>query len=123
MISARSRRDLGAISAWRYHRSCKAYRGVNYTDELGDMALATRKLSQEAYFLETMGHRFCLNAPGDFVSTPKITEFVAVGAADGCLPVIVLRGPPAGTLPYTRWLDWCEIAVLVRKDYYGYYGG
>ena len=42
-----------------------------------------------------------------------------MGAADGCLPVIVLRGPPEGTLPYTRWLDWCEIAVLVRDDYYG----
>ena len=90
------------------------------------------------YFLETMGHRFCLNAPGDFVSTPKITEFVAVGAVNGahfpldahlcvwnqklasplgvgCLPVIVLRGPPAGTLPYTRWVDWCEIAVLVSE--------
>ena len=78
-LSARSRRDLGAISAWRYGRSCKAYRGVNYTDELGDMAAATRKLSQEEYFLETMGHRFCLNAPGVFWSL--VCGLVFVGCA------------------------------------------
>ena len=36
--------------------------------------------------------------------------------------MIVLRGRPEGTLPYTRWLDWCEIAVLVRHDCYEYYG-
>ena len=50
------------------------------------------------------------------MSTPKITEFVALGAANGCLPVMVLKGPPSHTLPYTRWLDWCEIAILVSEQ-------
>jgi hypothetical protein len=30
-----------------------------------------------------MAHRFCVIAPGDFPSTPKITEFVAIGASGG----------------------------------------
>ena len=53
---------------------------------------------------------------GDFVSTPKITEFVALGAAGGCLPVLVLKGEPHNTLPYMRWLDWCEIAWVVNAS-------
>ena len=31
-------------------------------------------------------------APGDFVSTPKITEYVAMGAAGGCLPLLIISG-------------------------------
>ena len=60
-----------------------------------------------------MGHRFCVAAPGDFVSTPKITEYVAMGAAGGCLPLLVIKGAPEKTLPYTRWLDWCSIAFII----------
>jgi len=30
-----------------------------------------------------MSHRFCIVAPGDFPSTPKITEFVAIRALGG----------------------------------------
>ena len=47
---------------------------------------------------------------------PKITEFVALGAAGGCLPVMVVRGAPQAMLPYARWLDWCAIAVLVSEE-------
>ena len=61
------------------------------------------------------GHRFCLAAPGDFKSTPKITEFVALGAVGGCLPVLVLTGPARETLPYTGSIDWCEIAYLIDE--------
>ena len=36
-----------------------------------------------------------------------------MGAAGGCLPLLVLKGPPEKTLPYTRWLDWCSIAYII----------
>ena len=77
------------------------------------MAKATVNLPAPQYFGHAMGHKFCLAAPGDFVSTPKITEFVAMGAFGGCLPVLVLAGKPSHTLPYTRWLDWCSLAYIV----------
>ena len=97
-------------------RWCRAYRHVDYASELADMAASTRNLPLAGYFEAATRHRFCLNAPGDFVSTPKITEFVALGAAGGCLPVMVIRGHPRSMLPYTRWLDWCEIAILVSEE-------
>ena len=97
-------------------RWCGSYKHVDYTAELSDMALATRNLPPQRYFAAASTHRFCLNAPGDFVSTPKITEFVALGAAGGCLPVMVIKGKPKSTLPYTRWLDWCKIAILVSEQ-------
>ena len=46
----------------------------------------------------------------------KIAEGVAVAAAGGCLPVMVVRGAPQAMLPYARWLDWCAIAVLVSEE-------
>ena len=97
-------------------RYCKSHKHVNFTAELPDMAAAARKLPQREYFDMAMGHRFCLAAPGDFVSTPKITEFVALGAAGGCLPVLVIKGEPHNTLPYMRWLDWCSIAWVVNTS-------
>ena len=97
-------------------RYCKSHKHVDFAAELPDMAAAARKLPQSEYFDMAMGHRFCLAAPGDFVSTPKITEFVALGAAGGCLPVLVLKGEPHNTLPYMRWLDWCEIAWVVNAS-------
>ena len=106
----------GCSSKGAFHRNCRAYRHVNFTDEAAEMAAATRNLPAPKYFEAAMSHRFCLNAPGDFVSTPKITEFVALGAAGGCLPVMVVRGAPQAMLPYARWLDWCAIAVLVSEE-------
>ena len=97
-------------------RYCKHHKHVNFSAELPDMAAAARKLPQSAYFSTAMSHRFCLAAPGDFISTPKITEFVALGAAGGCLPVLVIKGEPHNTLPYMRWLDWCSIAWVVNAS-------
>lgn len=97
-------------------RYCKSHAGVDFASELPDMAAAARKLPQHEYYQLAMGHRFCLSAPGDFVSTPKITEFVALGAAGGCLPVLVIRGEAHNTLPYMRWLDWCQIGYLVNAS-------
>ena len=72
-------------------RTCASYYlNVNFTAELPDMERDTRTLAKPEYFRLALDHRFCLAAPGDFMSTPKITEFVAVAAAGGCLPVIVL---------------------------------
>ena len=69
----------------------------------------------------SQSHRFCLVAPGDYPSTPKITEFVAVGAAGGCVPVVVVPSPvhegALRMLPYaSTWLDYCEIAYLVPES-------
>ena len=101
----------------RLHKECRPHRAVNWAAELPDMARAAVKLTQPEYFREAARHRFCLAAPGDFVSTPKITEFVAVGAAGGCLPLLVLDGPPANTLPYTRWLDYCEPRLPRQREH------
>ena len=68
---------------------------------------------QPRYYSHSFGHKFCVAAPGDFVSTPKITEYVAMGAAGGCLPLLVLKGAPERTLPYTRWIDWCSISYII----------
>jgi len=97
-------------------RYCKSHKDVDFASELPDMAAAARKLPQHEYYQLAMGHRFCLSAPGDFVSTPKITEFVALGAAGGCLPVLVIRGEAHNTLPYMRWLDWCRVGYLVNAS-------
>ena len=40
-------------------------------------------MSHDEYLQLAMSHRFCLVAPGDFVSTHKITEAIALGAAGG----------------------------------------
>ena len=109
--TSRAGRCINGLSSLR--RACRHYGGVNFGDELADMAASAVNLPPAHYFAHAMGHRFCMAAPGDFVSTPKITEYVAMGAAGGCLPVMVLAGKPAHTLPYTRWLDWCSIAYII----------
>ena len=58
-------------------------------------------------------------AQGDFVGTPKITEMIAIGAAGGCIPVIVLPARSASsillTLPYVRWLDYCGMLYFASN--------
>ena len=70
-----------------------------------------------------MSHRFCLIAPGDWVSTHKVSEAMAIGGAGGCIPIFVLPGNSVaamqhaapGMLPYTRWHDFCDTAYFVRE--------
>ena len=103
----------------------KGYAGVNYDDELADMRRDTRRLPHPEYLRLAMSHRFCLVAPGDFVSTHKVSEAMALGAAGGCIPVFVLPNQQRKDvdltvdithyLPYTRWLDWCEVAFFVSE--------
>ena len=85
----------------------------------------TRRVPHAEYVSLAMSHRFCLVAPGDFVSTHKITEAMAIGGAGGCIPVFVIttNAPlPINTardvatlLPYTRWLDYCTVGYFVRS--------
>jgi hypothetical protein len=117
---------------------CPHYRSVDFDTELPDMIRDTRQLGHADYLREAKGHRFCLVAPGDFVSSHKIAEAIAIGASGGCVPVFVLpedfqprararHGKMAGArpgvstsiadaLPYTRWLDYCEIAYFIREE-------
>lgn len=112
-------------SAAMLQKQCERhYAGrVNFTDERADLLAASRRgrLSHEEYLRMASSHRFCLVAPGDFVSTHKITEAMALGGAGGCIPVFVLRGKRHGAaaasmLPFTRWLDYCEVAFLVDEQ-------
>ena len=120
--SGYNERDAQTHLAEKMVRQCRAYRKVNYTDELPDMVRDTRRLPHDVFLAESLRHRFCLIPPGDVGhASPKISEGIALGAARGCIPVIVLPFNSAretrrflGTfLPFTRWLDYCSVAYLV----------
>lgn len=107
--------------------SCKLHTGVNYTDELADMARTTRRASHIMYARDALRHKFCIAAPGDFPSTPKIAEGVAFGGVGGCIPIFVVpfrqrvgrnstrTDAMLRMLPYHRWLDYCAIGYLVDQ--------
>jgi len=108
-------------SASLLRRQCRLVRSlVNYSDEQADLKAAHEqdRLPHGTYLSLARSHRFCLVAPGDFVSTHKITEVMAIGGSGGCIPVYVLaRSTPGGRgmLPYTRWLDYCSVAYVVHE--------
>ena len=98
---------------------CSKYRDVNFRDQalLRDLERDSRFLNQEQYLSAAFSHRFCLAVPGDFMSaSPKITEFIAVGAAGGCIPVFVVPRDAYKILPHSPWLDYCEIGFLVFES-------
>ena len=105
-------------TARQLHGQCKAYRKVNWTSVLPAIRQDSSMLPREEYLRVAHQHRFCLAAPGDFVSTPKISEFVAVGASGGCIPVIVVPDvvghTASGMLPFADALNYCAIGFLVR---------
>ena len=96
-------------------RQCRAYRKVDWEEELPDIRKTAVALPRLEYLRTAMGHRFFLIAPGDFVTTPKLAEAIAMGGAGGPLPVIVLpaHAADASSLPYSSWLDYCSIGYLV----------
>ena len=53
----------------RLKKDCRHYKHIDYDDELKDMARSTVNLPSSRYFQHAMGHKFCVAAPGDFVST------------------------------------------------------
>ena len=46
------------------------------------------------------------------MTTPKLAEAMAMGGAGGPIPVLVLpsKATDASGLPYSSWLDYCEVA-------------
>lgn len=95
------------------------YKHVDWRGELKDMQRDTRKLARDEFVAHSMRHRFCVVAAGDFISTPKTGETIAIAAAGGCLPLFVLPNTPwqvHAMLPYTDWLDYCSIGVIVFED-------
>lgn len=94
-------------------RICKGYRGVDFQAERADMARDTRWISQQEYFGHAMAHRFCFAVPGDYWSTTKLSDYIAVGGAGGCIPVIAVPSSVRGALPYADTLDYCAFAYLV----------
>lgn len=80
----------------------------------------THRVPYPEYVAEAMRHRFCLVAAGDFPGTPKLADFAIYGAAGGCVPLIVIKSESSEqsnpTLPWRRWIDWCDIAYLTTDD-------
>jgi len=119
-----SSRKVGGGYSHNFLSSCRSYKHIDFKVELPDMMRDSRRLDHTAYLQHTMSHRFCLIAPGDFVSTHKISEAMALGGAGGCIPLFVIPASRAGgnlghtlpsMLPYTRWLDYCTVAYLVSE--------
>mmetsp|Transcript_15598 Transcript_15598/g.37420 ORF Transcript_15598/g.37420 Transcript_15598/m.37420 type:complete len:480 (+) Transcript_15598:334-1773(+) len=98
---------------------CKAYRRLNWTAIVPAIRHGRTLLAREEYFRVAQAHRFCLVAPGDFISTPKVSEFALVGATGGCIPVIVvpdkvdLEHGARAMLPLSGSLEYCDLAFLV----------
>lgn len=107
-------------NAGSLQHECKSYAHVEWDEELPDVARTNHQLSRADYLQAAMSHRFCVVAPGDFPSTPKITEFVAIGAAGGCLPLIFVPSPVRDgaqrQLPYaSTWLDYCAFGFIAPE--------
>ena len=109
-------------------RCADGFVGVDFSvAELADMRRDTvPRLPHEAYLAQAAAHKFCLIAPGDFTSTHKLSEAMALGGAGGCIPLIVLpvvSGSPIDgrlvdvrrKLPFTRWLDYCDVSYLIPE--------
>ena len=60
------------------------------------MVRDTRSLPHAEYLRLAMGHRFCLVAPGDYPSTHKVAEAMALGGSGGCIPVFVVPEQAGG---------------------------
>lgn len=96
------------------------WQAADWQEQLDDIRTAALQAPKTRgdYLLSAAGHRFCIAVTGDGSSTPKITEYILLGGAGGCIPVfVVLRdGSPghlARMLPYAHWLDYCRISFLV----------
>lgn len=113
----------GFLKACGRMRGPRLMRNANFTEELPAMLRDTRRVSHGEYLSLAMSHRFCLIAPGDWVSTHKVTEAMALGGAGGCIPVFVAPGSSLddieaavpGMLPYTRWHDYCRTSYFVSE--------
>ena len=124
-----SARRKPAANMAGFLRACTKMHGprqmsnVNFTEELPDMIRDSRRVPHAEYLTLAMTHRFCLIAPGDWVSTHKVTEAMALGGAGGCIPVFIAPGRSLldleqavpGMLPYTRWHDYCSTSYFISE--------
>lgn len=105
-----------AASADQLRKQCRqgGYdRNVDWAAERRAMEAATVELGTDEYAAHAMGHRFCLAAPGDYLTTPKFSEFALAAARGGCIPVLVLpdssrsrrarKGPVTPQAAEGRW--------------------
>ena len=120
-----------ASSPGQLRTICKSYTQVPWAAERAAMSASTRYLPREDFLRIATRHRFFLVSPGDFLSTRKISEAMALGGAAGVVPVFVVpeqhaafhpkyRGDyryhgGAKMLPYTRWLQYCRAAYFVNE--------
>ena len=113
----------GFVRACLKMKQGRLMRLANFTAELPDMIRDTRRVPHGEYLRLAMSHRFCLIVPGDWVSTHKVTEAMALGGAGGCIPVFVAPGSKVkdieqavtGMLPYTRWHDYCATSYFISE--------
>ncbi len=109
---------------WQYHScdnqsfvprrgKCKPYRQRNFTQfARAHASLFTappKKLSHRDYLALAANHTACLVACGDYPSTQKIGESLAVFAQGGCLPVLVRIAESA--IPHVQAYRKCVVAT------------
>ena len=100
-------------------KDCKllAKHGINASHHLADLDRSHQSghLPYAEYVREAASHRFCVVAEGDFAATPKLADFVLLGAAGGCIPLVAIDAK-VPQLPYAGWIDWCAAVVIVSKE-------
>ena len=68
-------------------------------------AIRGRFLSEVGFKAEVMRHKFCLVVRGDFASTLKLSEHLALVGSMGCVPVLVKAGDALNVLPFSAVVD------------------
>lgn len=110
----------GGLAAFR-HRCARGFTDpfFNFSAtfrDAGPLAAQAHRLDRTEYLRQASRHRFCLVAPGDYVSTPKVTEAISLAAVGGCLPLIVADSADALTrLPYSDKVNYCSVAFIIRR--------
>ena len=103
------------VSACRHHPKPMAWERAHLRFDMQRMGNV--RLKETKYLSQAMRHRFCLVAPGDSLATRKLPQTIAIAAAGGCLPFLVLpRVGALEVLPYSSRIDYCRISVIVFDD-------
>jgi hypothetical protein len=92
--SPKSTESLQTLNYCRVYAKHRFYETI----KLAGRAILPRSLSASDFFALEMAHQFCVVAPGDFPSTPKIGETLVASALGGCIPVIIK--PQRIAIPY-----------------------
>ena len=100
-------------SLGHFRRQCLPYMATNFSAiyRAASAHFENKGLSQADYYAKAMAHRFCIVAPGDYVSTRKVTESIAIAAAGGCLPLFV--GEDNSQRPYADHVNYCSVGFII----------